>query len=344
MPPMSRRAVLASAAALPLAGALAAPAPGSYGMVRRRNPAMDDVVALDAVVEQVGWGFQWTEGPVWVKAGGYLLFSDPRANAISRWVPNSTGTTPFLQPSGLAGPANPAIREAGSNGLAIDGTGALVMCDSGSRSVAKVDLASKQKTVLADKFEGKRFNSPNDLAIAKSGAIYFTDPPYGLADLDTSPLKEQAFAGVYRLDPSGAVSLIDKSLSRPNGIALSPDEDTLYVTNSDTAQPVLMGYTLGPDGQVQGAGSVIFNFKPLMTPGTKGNPDGLKVDEDGNLFVSGPGGILILSKDATLLGVINITGRTTSNCAFGEDGSTLFITASDIVTRVRLKTKAANWA
>lgn len=342
MPPISRRAMLGCAAALPLAGAWAAPAPGSYGMIRRRSAELDAVIGQDAVVEQIGWGYTWSEGPVWVKNGGYLLFSDPQANVMYRWAPGGSVTT-FLQPSGYAGAPNPLLREAGSNGLAVDGNGALVLCDSGTRTVARVDLATKTRTILAERFDGKRFNSPNDLAITKAGVIYFTDPPYGLAEMENSTARELTICGVYRLTPDGTVTLVDRTLSKPNGIALSPDESTLYVTNSDKAQPVLKAYQLGPDGLPQ-VSQVIFDMKPLQTAEAKGNPDGLKVDEDGNIFVSGPGGILILSKDAELLGLINITGRTTSNCAFGEDGSTLFITASDIVARVRLKTKAANWS
>lgn len=341
MPLISRRAILMSAAAMPVAGAFAAPAPGSYGMIRRRSLELDGIIAQDAVVEQVGWGYQWSEGPVWDKKGGALLFSDPRANTMYRWTP-TTAVTTFLQPSGYAGAPDPALREAGSNGLAIDASGALVLCDSGSRAIVRVDLATKKRTVLADHFDGKRFNSPNDLAIAKSGAIYFTDPPFGLTDLENSKVKELSICGVYRLTPDGVVTLVDRTLSRPNGIALSPDEGTLFVTNSDSAQPVLKAYQLGPDGLPQ-LSTVMFDMKPLMTSEAKGSPDGLKVDEDGNIFVSGPGGILILSKEGNLLGLINITGRVTSNCAFGEDGSTLFITASDIVAKVRLKTKAANW-
>lgn len=338
---LSRRAVLGSAALLPFASAFAAPAAGSYGQVRRHSADLDSIVGTDAVVEQVAWGHTWTEGPVWVKNGGYLLFSDPQVNAMYRWAPGSSGASEFLKPSGLAKP-DPAIREGGSNGLAIDGSGTLVMCDSGTRGLAKLDLATKKKTVLIERFEGKRFNSPNDLVIAKSGDIYFTDPAFGLANLENSAVKELGFAGVYCLKANGSLSLIDKTLTRPNGIALSPDEGRLFVTNCDDAQPVLKAYTLGSDGLAQSS-ELVFNFKPLMSPAVKGSPDGMKIDEDGNMFVSGPGGIIILSKEASLLGVINITGRTTSNCAFGEDGSTLFITAADIVAKVKLKTKAANW-
>jgi gluconolactonase len=343
MPLISRRTVLASSAALPLLSLpiAAAPAPGSYGMVRRQSPALDALVDVNAIVEQIGWGYTWAEGPVWVKDGGYLLFSDPRNNTIYKW---TAGAAPveFMKPSGYDGDPNPALREPGSNGLAIDGAGTLVMADSGSRAIAKVDLKTKKKAILAGKFDGKRFNSPNDLCIAKSGAIYFTDPPYGLADGDSSTVKELPFSGVYRLDPNGSVAVLDKELARPNGIALSPDESTLYVTNTEKTKPVLKAYTLGANGLVQSA-TELFDFTPLLTPGAKGAPDGLKIDEDGNLFVAAPGGIMILSKEGKLLGLINVTGRASPNCAFGEDGSTLFICATDIVAKIRLRTKAANW-
>lgn len=336
---ITRRTILAAGAAAPIA-AWAAPAPGSYGMIRRLNPALDALIAVDAPVEQVGWGYQWAEGPVWVKDGGYLLFSDPQTNTMYRWAPGGAAEV-FMKPSGYAGDPDPTLREAGSNGLAADATGALVMCDSGSRALARVDLKTKKKTVVVDRFNGKRFNSPNDLCIAKSGAIYFTDPPFGLTDGITSAVKEQSFSGVYRLAPDGTVAVIDTELNYPNGVALSPDEGTLYVTNSDKTRPILKSYTLGPNGLPQSS-DVVFDMRPLLIPGAKGLPDGLKVDADGNLFCAGPGGILVLSKEGKLLGIISVTSRATPNCAFGEDGSTLFIAATDIVARVRLKTRAAN--
>lgn len=342
MPSITRRTILATAAALPVA-AWAAPQPGSYGMVRRLNPALDALIAPDAVIEQIGWGYQWAEGPVWVKAGGYLLFSDPPQNTIYRWAPGAQPAI-FMKPAGYAGQQpDPALREPGSNGLAIDAAGALVMCDSGTRAVAKVDLTTKQKTILADKFEGKRFNSPNDLCIAKNGAIYFTDPPYGLTNGLQSAVKEQPFSGVYRLAPDGSVTVIDKTMNYPNGIALSPGEDLLYVTNSDKTQPIIKAYTLGNDGMPLKS-EILFDMTSLMSETAKGGPDGIKVDQNGNLFVAGPGGILIVSDEGKLLGIINVTGRASPNCAFGEDGSTLFIASTDIMARVRLKTKAPNWS
>jgi len=341
MPVISRRTLLATSAALPFA-AWAAPVPGSYGTVRGVRAALEPVIAADTPVEQVAWGFQWAEGPVWVKNGGYLLFSDPPANTLYRWTPGG-GATVFLKPSGYEGKPDPALREPGSNGLAIDASGALVMCDSGNRALSRLDLTSKNKKILVDLFEDKRFNSPNDLCIARSGAIYFTDPPFGLEGQDASPVKKMPFNGVYRWTPDGAVTVIEKELSRPNGVALSPDESILYVSNCDQAKPIIKAYALGPDGLPQSS-SLFFDTSALITPETKGMPDGIKVDGDGNLFVGGPGGILVLSKAGKLLGVINVTGRASSNCCFGEDGSTLFITSADIVARVRLKTRGAGWA
>jgi len=335
---LSRRAVLAASAAVPVS-AWAAPLPGSYGTIRRMSTALDALIAPEALIEQIAWGCQWSEGPVWVKDGGYLLFSDPPQNTVYRWDP-ATGAQVFMKPSGWSDDPNPALREPGSNGLAIDASGALVMCDSGTRALARVDLKSKKKHVLIDKFEAKRFNSPNDLCIAKSGAIYFTDPPFGLVDGVNSPVKEQAFSGVYRWTPDGAVTVIEKEFVYPNGVALSPDESILYVSNSDKSLPIIRAYRLGADGLPQSS-SLFFDMKPLMTPDAKGLPDGIKVDVDGNLFAAGPGGILVLSKEGMMLGQINVTGRAEPNCAFGEDGSTLFICATDIVARVKLKTKGA---
>ena len=342
MSAISRRTVFASSAALPLLTLplTAAPAPGSYGMVRRQSADLDAIVDVNATVEQIGWGYTWSEGPVWVKDGGYLLFSDPRTNTIYKW---TAGAPPaeFMKPSGYAGKPDPTLREPGSNGLTIDAAGALVMADSGSRAIAKVDLKTKAKTFLVDKCDGKRFNSPNDLCIAKSGAIYFTDPPYGLTDGMTSAAKELPFSGVYRFDPNGTLTVLDKELAYPNGIALSPDESTLYVTNTDSAKPMLKAYSLGANGQVESA-RTLFDFTAMMSPSAKGGPDGIKIDQDGNLFVAGPGGILVLSNKGKLLGLINVTGRASPNCAFGEDGSTLFICATDIVAKVKLNTRA-NW-
>lgn len=343
MPEVARRDFLALAGASALAGcgylSLAAPLP-AIGGVRRFSPALDAIVAPDTKVEALAAGFKWAEGPVWVRRGGYLLFSDVPANTIHRWS-RGRSAEPFLHPSGLAGD-DPAIREGGANGLAIDASGALVMCDSGNRALARFDFAAKRKTFLVERYESKRFNSPNDLAISKSGAIYFTDPSFGLKDLNASPVKELAFNGVFRLAPDGALTLIDDTLEYPNGIALSPDETMLYVSNCTDKNPILRAYRLDTDG-VPVSAVTLFDAKPLMKPDSPGWPDGMKTDASGSIFMGGPGGILVISPAGELLGVIG-AGRSIANCAFGEDGRTLFLTAKDTLARIRLKSRGAAWA
>jgi len=338
----TRRAILSACAAIPFVAGRALAAPASAHL-RRLDPALDALIAPDVEIEEIASGFQWTEGPVWVKDGGYLLFSNlsPDANTIYRWS-RADGTSAFITPAGYAGPPTPTLREPGSNGLAIDHTGKLIICDSGDRSLTRYDLATKRRTTLVDRFEGKRLNSPNDLVIAKSGAIYFTDPPYGLEGLENSPIKELSFSGLYRLSPEGKLALLDKEFLYPNGIAFAPDEKTLFVCNTDQKLAIIRAYKLDADGMPANF-TTFFDFRPYFTPGGIGVPDGMKIDEAGNVFAAGPGGHYVISPAGKLLGVIEIPGRYATNSAFGEDGSTLFIAATDIVVRMRLKTKAANW-
>ncbi len=311
---------------------------GGTGKITRFDAALDQLLNTASPIEVIADGLRWAEGPVWVREGSYLLFSDVPANVVHRWR-KGEGARPFLAPSGLAGPVPAGIREAGANGLAIDADGALIMADSGTRAIARVDLTTKRKTILADRFEGRRFNSCNDVAIARDGAIYFTDPPYGLADGDASPLKELAFNGVYRVVPGDAPQLIDRSLRRPNGVALSPAGDRLYVACSDEAAPEIRVYDLGKDGLATGPGRQFVDFAPEHARGLPGLPDGLKVAASGHLFASGPGGIYVITPEGRKLGLI-ATGKAIANCAFGEDGRTLFLASSDKVARVRLKTSA----
>jgi gluconolactonase len=330
----TRRSFLATGVALSTA-AYADPAE-PFGAVQRLSPKLDALIAPGAKVERLGGGLKWAEGPVWVRNGSYLLFSDPPMNTMYRWSP-AHGIKPFLHPSGYAGTDIAALREAGSNGLAIDAAGALIICDSGNRGLARLDLKTKRKEIFLDRFEGKRFNSPNDLCIARSGAIYFTDPPYGLAGGQDSPVKELPYSGIYRYGPDGNVALLDKSFLYPNGVALSPDETVLYVSNTDSNQPIIRAYRLGADG-LPTSFSTLFDATPLKKPGVPGMPDGIKIDSAGNLFAAGPGGILVLTKEGELLGAICARGRAMPNCAFGEDGRTLFLAATDCLARIRLKT------
>ena len=331
----TRRSFLATGAALS-AAAYADPVE-PFGAVQRLSPGLDALIAPGAKVERLGGGLKWAEGPVWVRNGSYLLFSDPPMNTMYRWS-RAHGIEPFLHPSGYAGTDTAALREAGSNGLAVDAAGALIVCDSGNRGLARLDLKTKRKVFFLDRFEGKRFNSPNDLCIARSGAIYFTDPPYGLAGGLDSPVKELPYSGVYRYGPDGNVALLDKSFLYPNGVALSPDETVLYVSNTDAKLPIIRAYRLGADG-LPTSFSTLFDAAALKKPGVPGMPDGMKIDTAGNLFAAGPGGILVLTKEGELLGVIGAGGRAMPNCAFGEDGRTLFLAATDCLARIRLKTR-----
>lgn len=332
---ISRRAVMAGMATLPFVPGLAQAGTLTLGKITRFDPALDKILDVKAPIHQLASGYKWSEGPVWVKDGGYLLFSDVPSNVIWKWEPGKTPVK-FLEPSGLSGPIPAGIREAGSNGLAIDAKGNLIIADSGSRVIASVDLKTKQRTVLADRYNGKRFNSCNDVAIHRNGTIYFTDPPYGLAEGDTSPLKEQPHNGVYRKTPDGHVHLVDGSLSRPNGVALSPDHQTLYIAMSDERRPHILAYPLDVEGGASGDPTILTDFSAELAKKLPGLPDGLKVAKNGTIFTSAPGGIYVLSPKGKKLGLI-ATGKATANCAFGEDGKTLFLTSNDVLAKVRLK-------
>ena len=285
-----------------------------------------------AEVERLASGYQWSEGPMWLPDEKALLFNDVPANTMYRWS-RKEGARIFMQPSGLAEPDTAGIfREPGANGMVLAGPGQAIVADHGLRAVVMLDLATRRKTVLADRFEGRRFNSPNDVVRHADGRIYFTDPPYGLRDLDASPAKEQPHNGVYRIDPDGSVVLIDAQLSYPNGIALSPDGNTLYVANSDPAAPIWMRYALDSDGNVTSR-SQFFDASPLVGENAPGLPDGMAVASSGEVFATGPGGVLVLSSNGELLGRI-ATGSGIANCAFGDDGSVLYMTSHRFLARV----------
>ena len=328
--PIDRRGFIAAGAALVATPSFAAAAAPE---VRRLSPALDRIIAPGSIVETIATGIRWAEGPLWVPGTG-LLFSDPPANLMRLWTPKG-GAVPFLSPSGAAGTDPKLVREPGSNGLALAHDGALLIANSGGRSIDRVDLKTRQRRVVADRFEGARFNSPNDLHVARSGAIYFTDPPYGFADGDTSPLKEAKQNGVYRWSPDGKVALIDGTLTRPNGVALSPDEHRLYVSVSDDTAPRIMIYDLDSHG-LPTASRVWLDAAPMRVGNAPGLPDGMKVARNGTVFCSVPGGMMVLSPKAEPLGLI-VSGKAIANCAFGEDGATLFMTASDRILRLRLR-------
>jgi gluconolactonase len=301
------------------------------GSIEVLDPAFENLLDPSEKIEVLTTGFQWSEGPVWMKSEGYLLFSDVPNNKIHKWDPK-TGHSVFMDPSGHEGKSSE--KEPGSNGLMQDAEGRLIVCDHGNRRVYRVEQDGS-KTTLADRYEGKRFNSPNDLVINSKGDIYFTDPPYGLRD---KTKREIDFNGVYRLTPDGKVTLLTRELERPNGIALSPDEKTLYVAQSHRPAPIFQAYAIKEDGTTDAQGKTLYNSIKYAEAGDPGMPDGMCVDVNGNLWATGPGGVLIISPEGKLLGRI-LMGKNTANCAFGDDGSTLFMTSSDRVCRVKTKTK-----
>lgn len=329
---LDRRSLIAAGLAFSAAAALPGRAAEVAPRIRRLAPGLDRILDADAPFETIATGIQWAEGPVWLPKHELLLFSDPPANVMRAWC-RKYGLREFMRPSGLADPDPKLIREAGSNGLGLDRKGRLIIADSGNRALVRYDIAKKVRTTLADRYLGKRFNSVNDLHVDRKGAIWFTDPPYGLAGLDASPLKEAKQNGVYRRDPSGTVTLIDGTLTFPNGVALSPDETRLYVSVSDDKAPRVMEYELDKRG-MPSASRVWLDAKPML-PGP-GLPDGMKIAADGTHFQSVPGGMGIFAPDAEPLGLIE-TGFPIANCAFGEDGRSLFLTANDRVLMVRLK-------
>lgn len=308
--------------------------PSEVAEIERLDPALDALIPQGARLETVASGFDWTEGPVWRKSGGYLLFSDIPQNTVHRWK-EGEGLSIFLRPAGYIR-EDPAGLELGTNGLTFDADDRLVMADHGNRQIARLDESNFTRTTLADRFEGKRLNSPNDVIVHSSGDIYFTDPPYGLQDLNQNPGKELDFNGVYRLTPAGELSVVARDLTFPNGLVLSPDERTLYVAVSDPRRPIWMAYDVAADGSVS-AGRLFFDGSALAAEGKRGSPDGLTVDTAGNLFATGPGGLLVFSPDGRHLGTI-LTGQATSNATFGDDGSTLYLTADMDVLRIRLTT------
>lgn len=297
----------------------------------------DYLVPSPAKIDVLATGFGWSEGPVWIEEGDYLLFSDVPANRIHRWTANH-GVTLFLHPSG--GTITEGFREPGANGLKPGGPGAILLADQGNRAIARLDLKTKAKRLLARRFKGKRFNSPNDLAVGPDGSIWFTDPPYGLDGIDASPLKEQPVNGVYRIKPDGQVALVESGLRFPNGIVFSPDGATLYVSNSDPARAVILAYHVGSDGTLSGR-RVFSDMTALAAKGQPGLPDGMTVDERGNLWATGPGGVHIFRPGGRELGLIS-TGAAISNCTFGgSDGRTLYMTSGNRLAAVRTNVRGA---
>jgi gluconolactonase len=286
----------------------------------------------DAVVEKLADGV-WLEGPVWNRTEGFLLFSDISNNAIFKWQEGKCKSL-FLRPSGYTGSAPFEGHFPGSNALAYDTQGRLVLCDQGDRRVARLD-ADSTKTTLAARYFRKRFNSPNDLAVKSNGDLYFTDPYLN------DSRRELDFCGVYRLTPRKKLTLLTRELKAPNGIAFSPDEKILYIANYEASRPVWMAFGVSANGTISN-GRVFFDAT-AWTKTKLGLPDGLKVDKEVNLFATGPGGLHVFGRDGAHLGSIEFDGPGLTNCAWGDDGSVLYITSNATLYRVRTTTKGAGW-
>ncbi len=306
------------------------------GSIERLDSALDGLLDKNATMEVVADGFTWSEGPVWVndETGGSLLFSDIPRNTIFRWR-EGAGVSLFMNPSGYTGVTYYGL-EPGSNGLALNNDGQLLACEHGDRRVSILTKEGGKRT-LVDNYQGKRLNSPNDLCVHSSGAIYFTDPPYGLPQREKDPRRELDFCGVYRLSPGGELKLLTKVLERPNGLGLSPDEKTLYVAQSDPNKAIWMSFPVQPDGSL-GEGKLMHDATDQVNK-LPGLPDGLEVDAKGNIWASGPGGIYVFNANGKLIGRL-LTGQRTSNCTFGgRDKNDLFITADSFLLRVKTKTQ-----
>lgn len=304
----------------------------TLGKIITYDPPFSKLVSANAKIEVIATWLKWAEGPVWVKDGGYLLFSDAPQNTIFRW-DEKNGLQPFLKPSGYTG-LGQYSDEPGSNGLLVNPEGELVACEHGDRRISKMNLSGGGKVTIADNWQGKRFNSPNDICRHSSGTYYFTDPIYGLPGRENDTTnREINEEGVYSVDTKGSVVQFQSKLKRPNGVALSPDETILYVSHTDGANPYIMAYAVDKHGVV-GAGKIFFDFREHKEV-SNGAADGIKVDAAGNIYAAAANGIVVISPKGKLLGKIE-TGIPTANCNFGADGY-LYITAHHYLCRVKLK-------
>ena len=302
--------------------------------IERIDPAFDKLVDANAQADVLAEGFEWSEGPLWLEDQQALIFSDVPTNTIYKWTAEK-GKEKYLSPSGRTG-SMPYGREPGSNGLTLNNDGKLVLCQHGDRRVAIMDApldAPEPKFItIIDNFEGKKLNSPNDVVVASNGDIFLTDPPYGLPNNVNDSTKEIPFQGVYKVS-NGRVTLIADSVTRPNGIALFPGQKKLIVASSDPEKSIW--YTFELDGNAV-SNTKIFYDATSVAKTEKGLPDGLKIDSNGNVFATGPGGVWVFNSDGKVLGKIRFT-ELTSNCALSPDEKTLYVTADSYVVRVRLR-------
>ena len=301
------------------------------GSIQRLSPEINKLIDIEAKIEIIAEGFDWSEGPVWSKQLNSILFSDVPNNVIYKWN-EKNGLSVFSKPIGYSGKV-PNLKKAGTNGLAIDSEGNLIICMHGDRMIAKVEnLNVKKISSLIKSFNNKLFNSPNDLVYDSNGNLFFTDPPYGLLEGDNDKLKEIPFNGVYKLSPNGDLKVIIKNLTRPNGISISNDEKYLYVSNSDSNNPIIMKYELSKEGVKNPM--VFFDGNELAKKDI-GLFDGLKVHPTGNIFATGPGGVIVIKENGDHIGTIRTEVRT-ANCAFDENFQYLYMTSDMFLTRIKL--------
>lgn len=316
----------------------------TIGEIIKLDDSLEQLIDIEADIEVLSSGFLWSEGPVWVPEkehphGGYLLFSDIPNNRVVRW-DEGKGAETWLKPSGYTG-AEPYGGEPGCNGLLLDAEGQLISCEHGDRRLSVLTKGGGKRT-LVDNYRGKRLNSPNDVCLGSDGkTLYFTDPPYGLPKRWDDPRRELEFCGIYRLSDDGEITLLTTEMTRPNGIAFSPDFNTLYVAQSDPEAALWKSFPVKDDGTI-GEGTVFHDATEAFKEGLPGLPDGLKLDEKGNLWATGPGGVYIFAPNGKLLGRIS-TGERTANCAWGNDGTVLYMTADTYLCRIKTKTKGAGW-
>ncbi len=308
----------------------------TIGSIERIDPALDLILSAHAAVEIIGEGYTWSEGPVWIEKENMLLFSDVPENIVYQWT-EGKGVEPYLTPSGFTGDSTRS-RERGSNGLVFHND-SLILCQHGNRQVAKMNASLKNPkpdfVALANTYDGKRFNSPNDAAYRSNGDLYFTDPPYGLSNLDEDVEKELPINGVYKVTPKGIVSLMIDSLTKPNGIAFMPDGKTFLVANSDGAKAIWYEFELNDLADSVKSAKIFFDATSLMGI-EKGAPDGFKIDSKGNVFATGPGGVWIFNKEGKVLGKIKLP-EASANCALSPDEKTLYITADMYLLRVKMR-------
>jgi gluconolactonase len=301
----------------------------------RINPQLDSVMSNEVTVSIIAHGYEWSEGPLWLEDKQMLLFSDVPTNTIYQWT-EKDGAKVYLKPSGYTGTA-PRGGEPGSNGLTLDAEGHLLLCQHGDRRIALMNAPlgnpSSNFTTVTDEFNGKRFNSPNDVVVKKND-FYFTDPPYGLVKQMNDSSKEIPFQGVYRFTAEGKLLVLIDSLTRPNGIAFSPDNTKMYVANSDPERARWYEYEMNHFMQIV-SGKTMYDAT-IEAKTENGLPDGLKVDANGNIFATGPGGIWIFNKNGEVLGKIKVP-EPTSNCALTPDGKTLFVTNDMNVLKIELR-------